>query len=236
MFRTVFVFDVYNRNAVHAQGGDRQKYRPVHEVSNICTTSDPVGIVRELRPAEVYIADLNRLQGQGDPNINFDVIRGVSELSQTMLDPGISSFEDVDGVSGLAEHLVLGTETASLDSITKIAAAYPSQINVSIDKKNGNILSSDPLMPKDPFEIVKVLNGLEINDVIFLDMDMVGTSAGFDAQFLSLIADVSDHNVLLGGGVRDMEDIRQLEAIGIKGALVATGLHNGSIPMTMVRQ
>lgn len=235
MFRTVFVFDVYNRNAVHAQGGDRQKYRPVHEISNVCTTSDPVGIVRELRPAEVYIADLNRLQGQGEPNINFDVIRGVSELSQTMLDPGIGSFEDVAGVLGLAEHLVLGTETASLDCITKIAAAYPSQVNVSIDKKNGNILSSDPSMPKDPFEIVKILNGLEINDIIFLDMDMVGTSAGFDAQFLSLIADVSDHDVLLGGGVRDVEDIRQLEAIGIKGALVATGLHNGSIPVTMVR-
>jgi phosphoribosylformimino-5-aminoimidazole carboxamide ribotide isomerase len=235
MFRTVFVFDVYNRNAVHAQGGDRQKYRPVHEISSVCTTSDPVSIVRELRPAEVYIADLNRLQGQGEPNINFDVIRGVSQLSKTMLDPGIGSFEDVAGVLGLAEHLVLGTETASLDSITEIAAAYPSQVNVSIDKKNGNILSSDPLMPKDPFEIVKVLNGLEINDIIFLDMDMVGTSAGFDAQFLSLIADVSDHDVLLGGGVRDVEDIRQLEAIGIKGALVATGLHNGSIPITMVR-
>ncbi|AKB86209.1 Phosphoribosylformimino-5-aminoimidazole carboxamide ribotide isomerase related protein [Methanococcoides methylutens MM1] len=192
-------------------------------------------IVRDLKPGEVYIADLNRLQGQGSPGINFDVIRGVSAQAETMLDAGISSFEEVRSVIELAAHPVLGTETASLDTISKIASEYPSRVNVSIDKKDGSILSSDPSMPADPFEIVEVLNGLDINDVIFLDMDMVGTSAGFDAQFLSLIADVCEHDVLLGGGVRGSEDIRQLEDIGIKGALVATALHNGSIPVTMLQ-
>ncbi|WP_440953135.1 HisA/HisF-related TIM barrel protein [Methanococcoides sp. FTZ1] len=235
MFRTVFVFDVYNHNAVHAQGGDRRKYRPVHESSSICTTSDPVEIVRDLRPKEVYIADLNRLQVEGSPDFNFDVIRGVSAQSETMLDAGIISFEDILSVIDLASHPVLGTETASLDTISKIALEYPSRVNVSIDKKDGSILSSDPSMPDDPFEIVEILNGLDINDVIFLDMDMVGTSAGFDAQFLSLIADVCEHDVLLGGGVRGPEDIRQLEDIGIKGALVATALYNGSIPVTMLQ-
>jgi phosphoribosylformimino-5-aminoimidazole carboxamide ribotide isomerase len=138
-------------------------------------------------------------------------------------------------VIDLADHPVLGTETASLDTISKVASQYPSRVNVSIDKKDGVILSSDPSMPSDPFEIVEMLNGLDINDVIFLDMDMVGTSAGFDAQFLSLIADVCEHDVLLGGGVRGLEDIDQLEDIGIKGALVATALHNGSIPVTMLQ-
>ncbi|WP_135606605.1 HisA/HisF-related TIM barrel protein [Methanococcoides sp. NM1] len=235
MFRIVFVFDVYNHNAVHAQGGDRRMYRPVHESSLICTTSDPVEIVRSLRPAEVYIADLNRLQGQGVPDINFDVIRGVSDQTNVMLDAGISSFEDIMSVMDLADHLVMGTETASLDTISKVASQYPSRVNVSIDKKDGVILSSDPSMPRDPLEIVEVLNGLDINDVIFLDMDMVGTSAGFDAQFLSQIADVCEHDVLLGGGVRGLEDIDQLEDIGIKGVLVATALHNGSIPVTMLQ-
>lgn len=235
MFRIVFVFDVYNHNAVHAQGGDRRRYRPVHESSMLCTTSDPVEIVRSLRPAEVYIADLNRLQGQGAPDINFDVIRAVSDQTNVMLDAGISSFEDIMSVIDLADHPVLGTETASLDTISKVASQYPSRVNVSIDKKDGVILSSDPSMPSDPLEIVEMLNGLDINDVIFLDMDMVGTSAGFDAQFLSLIADVCEHDVLLGGGVRGLEDIDQLEDIGIKGALVATALHNGSIPVTMLQ-
>ncbi|WP_135610075.1 HisA/HisF-related TIM barrel protein [Methanococcoides sp. AM1] len=235
MFRIVFVFDVYNHNAVHAQGGDRRRYRPVHESSMLCTTSDPVEIVRSLRPAEVYIADLNRLQGQGAPDINFDVIRAVSDQTNVMLDAGISSFEDIMSVIDLADHPVLGTETASLDTISKVASQYPSRVNVSIDKKDGVILSSDPSMPKDPLEIVEMVNGLDINDVIFLDMDMVGTSAGFDAQFLSLIADVCEHDVLLGGGVRGLEDIEQLEDIGIKGALVATALHNGSIPVTMLQ-
>src|SRR6056297_3346017 len=114
MFRTVFVFDVYNHNAVHAHGGDRRKYRPVHESSSICTTSDPEEIVRDLRPKEVYIADLNRLQDHGVADINFDVIRGVSDKAKTMLDAGITSFEDIQPIIDLVPHPVLGTETASL--------------------------------------------------------------------------------------------------------------------------
>jgi phosphoribosylformimino-5-aminoimidazole carboxamide ribotide isomerase len=91
-------------------------------------------------------------------------------------------------------------------------------------------------MPDDPFKIIELLNEYYLDDIIILDLDRVGTSSGVDSQFLSKIASISDHNVLLGGGVRNVEDIEVLEEIGIKGALVATALHNGSIPLQMVQQ
>ena len=91
-------------------------------------------------------------------------------------------------------------------------------------------------MPDDPFKIVEILNDCDLADIIILDLDRVGTTSGVDSQFLSNIVSISDHNVLLGGGVRNVEDIEILEGIGVKGALVATALHNGSIPLEMVRQ
>lgn len=57
-----------------------------------------------------------------------------------------------------------------------------------------------------------------------------------DSQFLSNIVSISHHHVLLGGGVKDIADIEKLESIGVKGALVATALHNGSIPLHMAQQ
>ncbi|MBN2487842.1 MAG: phosphoribosylformimino-5-aminoimidazole carboxamide ribotide isomerase [Methanosarcinaceae archaeon] len=234
MFRIIFVLDIYNRNVVHAQGGNRKEYQPVHITSKICTSSDPFEVIDSVKPAEVYIADLNILQGVGAHETNFDVIRSVSQRTKTMVDPGISTLSDVQEALLIADTVILGTETASMETIAGAVSEFPGRVNVSIDKKNGRILTRDSHMPDDPFKIVEILNDMDIRDIIILDMDRVGTSSGVDAQFLSKIASKSTHDVLLGGGVRDMADIESLKKIVIKGALVATALHNGSIPLALI--
>ncbi|WP_319506591.1 HisA/HisF-related TIM barrel protein [uncultured Methanolobus sp.] len=236
MFRIIFVLDIFNRTVVHAQGGNRSEYKPIHFSSHICNTSDAVKIVDAAKPAEVYIADLNLLQKIGKREKNFDIIQAVSEKAKVMLDPGITSVSETEDIMEIVRSVVLGTETASLDTIKQVSSLYPKRVNVSIDKKHGKILTNDPSMPDDPFKIVELLNDYDLDDIIILDLDRVGTSSGVDSQFLSKIASISDHNVLLGGGVRNVEDIEVLEGIGIKGALVATALHNGSIPLQMVQQ
>jgi len=235
MFRIIFVLDIYNRTVVHAQGGNRRNYQPVHMSSAVCTTSGPLEVIDAVKPKEVYIADLNILQGTGTHDINSDVIRSVSRKVKTMLDPGISSLPDVTGALSLADTVVLGTETASLDTISCAASEFPGRVNVSIDVKNGRILTRDSSMPDDPFKIVELLNDMEVMDLIILDMDRVGTSSGVDAQLLSKLVSHSTHDVLLGGGVKGPEDIKTLKDIGIKGALVATALHNSAIPLTMIQ-
>lgn len=235
MFRIVFVLDIYNCTVVHAQGGNRQNYQPIHKSSVLCNTSKPIEVIDTINPKEVYIADLNILQGIGEHDTNFNDIRAVSQKVRTMLDPGISSLSDIGDTLSLASSVILGTETASLDTISRAASEFPGRVNVSIDIKNSRILTRDPNMPNDPIEVIGMLNNMDIRDIIILDMDRVGTSSGVDAQFLSTIAASSNHDVLLGGGVKDMSDIESLKSIGLKGALVATALHNGKIPIIMVQ-
>ncbi len=235
MFRIIFVLDIYNSAVVHARGGDRRHYHPVHLSSQICDTSIPTEIVSLLHPREVYMADLNILQGDGARNTNFDVIRRVSQHATTMLDAGVRRMEDIDELLPLSDTLILGTETTSLETIRTTASANPGKVNISIDRKDGRILSNDENMPNDPCDIVKILNKISINDIIFLDLDRVGTSSGVDTQLLSEMVSLSEHSILLGGGVKGVEDIGILENVGVEGALVATALHNGSIPLTMIR-
>ncbi|WP_407355521.1 HisA/HisF-related TIM barrel protein [Methanolobus sp. WCC5] len=236
MFRIIFVLDIFNRTVVHAQGGTRSEYKPIHFSSHICNTSDAVRIVDTVKPAEVYIADLNLLENIGKREKNFDIIQNVAGKAKVMLDPGVTTVSETEDVMEIVNSVVLGTETASLDTIEQVSSLYPGRVNVSIDKRKGKILTNDPSMPEDPFMIVELLNDYELDDIIILDLDRVGTSSGVDSQFLSKIVDISDHNILLGGGVRNVEDIEALEEIGVKGALVATALHNGSIPLRMVQQ
>jgi len=231
MFRVVFVMDIFNRNVVLAKGGVRENYRQVSDSSAVCGTSYPLELVEALRPREVYIADLNALQGKGPLDVNAGIIREVSLKADTMLDFGISCMGDVDRALSIAGTAVIGTETGKLSVIRDAVSRYPGRISVSIDVKYGKLLKQDPEIPEDPFEIVKLLNELPLKDLIFLDLDRVGTASGFDPEFLRKLAVTSVHDVLLAGGVRGMEDLFTLDRLGIKGALVATAIHSGAVPL-----
>jgi len=230
MFRVIFVMDIFNRNVVLAKGGVRENYRPVSDSSAVCRTSAPLEIVGALRPREVYIADLNALQVKGPLDINVEIIREVSLKADTMLDFGVSFLTDVEKALSIAGTAVIGTETGKLAVIRDAAFKNPGRISVSIDVKYGKVLKQDPEIPEDPFEIVKLLNELPLKDLIFLDLDRVGTASGFDPVFLHKLAEGSLHDVLLAGGVRCMEDLFALNRLGIKGALVATAIHSGLVP------
>lgn len=229
MFRVIFVMDIFNHNVVLAKGGVREKYRPVSDTSTVCSSSDPVEVIELLHPREVYIADLNVLQGKGPLETNAGVIREVSLKADTMLDFGISVPQEADKALSIAGTAVIGTETGTFSAIKDAACENPGRISVSIDIKHSKVLKNDTELPESPFEIVKLLNDLPLKDLIFLDLDRVGTASGFDPEFLRKLVECSRHNVLLAGGVKDMEDLFTLDKLGIKGALVATAVHSGLV-------
>lgn len=226
MFRIIFVMDIFNGVVVHAVKGERASYAPVK--SMVCVTSDPLDMIGRIMPLEVYMADLNRLRGMGD---NFQVIGQVSDKCSTMADTGIGNMDDVERTLSVSQVAVLGTETASIDLIGKAAARFPGRITASIDIKDERLLNREMAAE----EIAEIFNVFALNDLIVLDLSRVGTGMGANIELLRRIVDISDHSILAGGGIRGMDDIRQLEDAGVAGALVATAVHNGAIPPEMLR-
>ncbi|OPY55234.1 MAG: 1-(5-phosphoribosyl)-5-((5-phosphoribosylamino)methylideneamino) imidazole-4-carboxamide isomerase [Methanosaeta sp. PtaU1.Bin112] len=228
--RCIFVLDILNGAVVHAVRGERGCYEPIACFSRIVSSSEPLGIIQEIRPREVYIADLDLLMGRGD---NLPVIEQISSWTKAMADTGISRACELDNLPASAS-IVLGTETASLSLIE--AAAMRKEIIVSIDMKKRMILSRDPqLAEMTPLQLLKRLNDLALQGVILLELDRVGTSAGIDMQFLEEARATAGHPLILGGGVKGEEDLMALEEIGFSGALLATALHNGQIPLKRVQ-
>ncbi len=230
MFRIIFVLDILNGNAVHAVKGERAKYQPV-KGSVVCGSSEPVDIISKVSPKEAYIADLDYLQHLGD---NFALIGQISEMTKTMVDIGPENMDDVKKCARIADTVIIGTETASLDLIAAAAERFSGRINVSIDMKNGVVLTKDRKLEMKPQELIKKLNDYDIKDIIILELSKVGTGAGIDVDFFREVAGLSNHNILAGGGIRDMDDIHALEKIGISGALAATAVHNGKIPVELI--
>lgn len=233
--RCIFVLDILNGAVVHARRGERNSYRPITEFSRLVTTSEPLGVLGELCPREVYVADLNLITGKGD---NLAAIGAISGMVKTMADIGIFRLTDLDRLPPKVSP-VLGTETASFSLIEEAAAElirHGSRAVVSIDMKNGRLLASDPgLAGREPIDLLKSLNRLELEAVILLDLDRVGASTGLDSSFLAAATEVSQHPLILGGGIGGEEDLEALEDMGFAGALVATAVHNGRVPLSRIR-
>ncbi len=229
MTRCVFVLDLFNGSAVHAVRGEREKYQQIAMSSKVVGTSDPISILELLRPKEVYVADLDRITGSGD---NLDLIGEIAGKADTMADIGISSLKDLD-LLPISCKPVLGTETGSLSLIEEASARR--DIVVSVDLFRGEVLARDPSLKVSPLDLIRKLNPLPIGEIILLSLDRVGTSAGLDEGFLRRAADISDHPLLLGGGVKDGSDLDRLEELGLAGALVATAVHDGKIPVDAIR-
>ncbi|MCK9565102.1 MAG: HisA/HisF-related TIM barrel protein [Methanothrix sp.] len=228
--RCIYVLDILNGAVVHAVRGERSRYEPIAAFSQIVSTSEPLGILQEIRPKEVYVADLNLLTGRSD---NLAVIKKISDRTKTMADTGISKAGDLDRLPASVSP-VLGTETSSLQLIKE--AAIERRIVVSIDMMKRKVLARDPeLAGQTPLQLLQRLNGLKLESVILLELDKVGTSAGLDEKFLEAAAEASKHPLILGGGVEGEADLKTLEEMGFSGALLATALHNGRIPVELVQ-
>ncbi|RLG37860.1 phosphoribosylformimino-5-aminoimidazole carboxamide ribotide isomerase [Methanosarcinales archaeon] len=229
--------DLKDGIVVHARRGERVKYAPVHKFSSIVSSSDPLHVISAVRPSEVYIADLDRIMYEKSSNRNvISAIRDV--VGEIMIDYGVRSVEDALEAAEIANNVVIGTETASLKLIDDVIRRIPGGVNVSVsvDIKNGKILTKDPEISKfHPLSFIKLMNEYALNDIIVLDIDRIGTKEGVNIDFLRDAVRISSHNVLCGGGVRGCDDLKILKSAGVSGVLVATAVHDGSVPPEHLR-
>ncbi|NQE06687.1 phosphoribosylformimino-5-aminoimidazole carboxamide ribotide isomerase [ANME-1 cluster archaeon GoMg1] len=237
-FRLIFVLDLLDGVVVHAKRGEREQYAPVHLFSSIVGSSDPVRIMEKLKPADVYIADLNRLMGTGSNKGIIKEIRDNNRKARIMVDYGVKTADDLEEAADaeIADSIILGTETASMELIGEVSKNDNLDISISVDIFNKQVLTKDKHVKTDPLLLIHELNEYRgVRDVIVLELDRVGTKSGIDFNFLARAVDVSEHNILCGGGVSGCEDVDKMQGIGVKGALVATAVHDGSIPVPLLR-
>ena len=232
-FRLIFVMDLLDGVVVHAKRGEREKYVPIHRFSSIVTSSDPARVIERIKPKEVYIADLNRLMNTGNNRPILKDLRTRNRDLRIMLDYGVKGMEDLKKAvdAEMADKFVLGTETISLELLEEASKSdIINDICISLDLFNNEVLTSDTRMKIDPLQLIKELNKFPVRDVIVLELNRVGTKSGIDFEFLARAVELSEHDILCGGGVRNCEDVHKMAAIGVKGALVATAVHDGGIP------
>jgi phosphoribosylformimino-5-aminoimidazole carboxamide ribotide isomerase len=227
------VIDVLNGIAVHGVRGERKRYQPLKSL--LCKSADPIEIAsafESLGFSSLYLADLDAILGK---TANFNVYRQImAEASlDLMVDAGIADIAKAREVmdAGVSK-IVVGSETLSnLGFVSQAVSAFgEDKIVVSIDQKGGKVLSaSDSIALMDAVSFAQQLASLGVRQIILLDLDRVGTERGINLVLLRDILEQTRVEVLVGGGIRSLQELEQLRTLGVSGALVATVLHNGKV-------
>jgi phosphoribosylformimino-5-aminoimidazole carboxamide ribotide isomerase len=233
--RVVPVIDLKDGTAVHAVRGERERYRPVRSVI-AGDEGDPLVLARAFRSElgldELYVADLDAIAAGGGDHAS--VLGALARESRVMVDAGVSEPAPARALLDLGAHrVIVGTETlsgpAALDRL--LSELSGDAVVLSVDLREGRALSPDPqLAGLSALDAIAGLRRAGLREAIVLDLARVGSGAGPDVALIAEIhAAFPDLDLLAGGGVRDVEDLRALDAAGAAGALVATALHSGVI-------
>ncbi len=221
------VIDLKGGQVVHAAGGDRSRYQPVHHTSSLCDSSeinDVVARFLKLYPFQTfYIADLDAIGGNGNHDVAIDDLLSQYTNQEFWLDNG-SSYQALTTTTRPSNcKPVIGTESQQLPVSLKNAGLI-----LSLDFKHNQALGHPGW-----------LESLELwpETVVVMTLDLVGSNKGPDFEKLSkLCKEHPDKRFVAAGGVRDINDLMQLKTIGIDAVLLASALHNGSIDATMMEK
>lgn len=233
--RIIPVIDILNGQAVRGVAGRRSEYRPVE--SRLTAATDPLSIAlafrEELGLTTIYVADLDAIIHEQP---NWQVYQDLAAQEFTLwIDAGLRSVEDAEAVLDCgAAAVVAGLETWPHAELLHqlVLAGGRDRVIFSLDLRDGAPLASpDGWDSDDPFEIADEAICAGVNQLIVLDIAHVGVGQGVATRDLCrrLAESFPDVMLITGGGVRNVDDIRQLESIGVDGVLVASALHSGAI-------
>ena len=216
------VMEMMAGQVVHARRGERDSYRPVQ--STLCPSAAPEAIlqafIENFACDTVYIADLeairfgrpqwallNRLKIDF-PNTQFWVDAGIADFN------GFANFRELE----IGEP-VIGSEVLMQTDWLKALAKEHWILSLDFRGKNFfgplNLLADTAIWP---------------HKVLGMNLTHVGSEDGPDYDLLAQLQRRGDEcEIYAAGGVRDEIDLRNLAHRGIRGALVATALHNGNI-------
>ena len=226
------MLDLRGGSAVHADGGDRDRYPRLRSVFH--PTSDPLAIARGLRDRlglrDLYAADLDAIAGAA-PDRAF--LRGAADLGLALwADLGLRDGADV--VEGVP-NLVAATET--LDGPRALARLLdrvgPDCLVFGLDLQQGRPrLAPGALWETDaPSDLLERAAGLGVRRVLILDTAVVGKGVGPGG--LDLVGPLLERHpgveVTVGGGISGPADLDAIAARGVAAVLVGSALHDGRI-------
>ena len=238
--KVIPVIDVLNGIVVHAVRGKRQEYQPLQSI--LCKSTQPLELAKAFKSlgfSELYVADLDAItKGKA----NFQMLKNVADETELklMVDAGVADLEAARKLleAGVSK-VVVGTETLSGKSFVGEAVRLfgSDRVIISLDLRGDEVLVKLGFDGcRSPLCLLREFKDMGVSEVIILDLARVGSGEGVNIDFLKEVRAELPLDLIVGGGVRDIEDLVELNELGVSGVLVATALHSGKISIQELKK
>ena len=208
--------DLMGGAVVQAQGGIRQKYRPLHTelFPDACAVKVIQTLLKLLDIDIIYLADLDAINKQGNHhNLILDLCKQFPQI-EFWLDAGVSNYAQfASSQTPQSVVRVVGTETLKED-LHRFADKH---YILSLDFKNGQLVGHNVLTQIRYWP----------SRIIALCLDRIGSHRGVDIACLKQLRNCYQGEIYAGGGIRNQDDLNTLSEIGISGAITANAIYNG---------
>ena len=222
--------DLYDRKAVRLYKGD---YQNMTVYSN-----NPIEIARDFESCGAHYLHMVDLEGAKDGTTpNLAIVEQVAKETSLFVEigGGIRSMETVDrylatGVS----RVILGTAAVKDPEFLKAAVSkYGEKIAVGADVKDGKIAIRGWLETCDVTleEFLGQMESLGVTNVICTDISKDGAMRGTNLALYKALSEKYQLDITASGGVSSMEDIRQLRAMDLYGAIIGKAYYTGAIDL-----
>lgn len=201
---------------------------------------DPVEVA--LRFAEagaelLHVVDLDAALGTGS---NWQLVRSICRSAgvRCQVGGGLRAAEAMEDALGAgAARAVLGT-AAALDPgfVRDIVARHGERIVVAVDVREDRAMVRGWQEEGPPLrELLPALDDAGAPRYLVTSIAVDGTLEGPDLALYERVRSLTDRPVLASGGVRTVDDLRALAALGMEGAVVGKALYQGTVPLDVLQ-
>ncbi|HET9723874.1 MAG TPA: HisA/HisF-related TIM barrel protein [Actinomycetota bacterium] len=198
---------------------------------------DPLSAARSFAAAGArwaHVVDLD-LASNGRAS-NAAVVRDVAEVGLLVqASGGVSSLEQIEALrGGGATRVVLGSAAlGDREATADIVASAGDALVVAVEADGPTIRprGGGPALPL--WETLQWLAGLQVPRLLFVEVGRVGRLEGPDLDGIWALATHTGRPVIASGGIRDLEDLRAIAALGpaVEAAVVGRALYEGGMDL-----
>ena len=203
--------------------------------------ADPCAVARDFLAAGARYLHVVDLDGARDGTLaNFETIAALVQQGGLYIEVGggIRTEERIRRYLDLGVgRCILGTIAVKDFAFTeRMAQTYGDRIAVGVDARDGFVAVNGwkELSQERGVDFCRRLRDAWVKTVIYTDISRDGAEQGTNLDLYRELAGIEGLDITASGGVSSIEELRELQAIGTKAAILGKALYTGRLDLKTV--
>ena len=205
--------------------------------------ADPCAVARDFLAAGARYLHVVDLDGARDGTLaNFETIAALVRQGGLYIEVGggIRTEERIRRYLDLGvDRCILGTIAVKDFAFTeRMAQKYGDRIAVGVDARDGFVAVSGwkELSAERGVDFCRRLRDAGVKTVIYTDISRDGAEQGTNLALYRELAEIEGLDITASGGVSSIEELRELQTIGTKAAILGKALYTGRLDLKTVME